>query len=59
MAYRNFSRTLWVNDSEALADFLPALSVWVKDDDRPFARLWTRERTEAAQDEPADREFMT
>jgi hypothetical protein len=39
MTYRDFGRTLWLNDSSSLRDFLPALSVWVKDDDRPFARL--------------------
>ena len=38
-AYRDFSRTLWADTSTTLDDFLPALSVWVKDDDRPFARL--------------------
>ncbi len=39
MAYRDFSRTLWADTSTTLDDFLPALSVWVRDDDRPFARL--------------------
>ena len=39
VAYRDLTRTLWADTSTTLDDFLPALSVWVKDDDRPFARL--------------------
>jgi len=39
LSYRDFNRTLWVNYKQTLADYLPALSVWIKDDDRPFARL--------------------
>jgi hypothetical protein len=38
-SYRDFNRTIWVNNKQTLGDFLPALSVWIKDDDRPLARL--------------------
>lgn len=36
--YRELDRTLW-RDQKELSDFLPAISVWIRGDDRPFARL--------------------
>jgi 4-amino-4-deoxy-L-arabinose transferase-like glycosyltransferase len=39
LAYRDFNRSLWANNRKTPADFLPMLSVWIKDDERPFAKL--------------------
>jgi hypothetical protein len=39
LSYQDLNRTLWGNHKQTLADFLPVMSVWIKGDDRPFARL--------------------
>lgn len=39
ITYRTLNRMLWTDYGRSLADLLPAVSVWVRGDDRPFARL--------------------
>lgn len=38
VSYRRLSTTIWQQEAD-LTSFLPALSVWIKGDNRPFAKL--------------------